>query len=134
MTNMNPDNPQDPNIQDPTLPYTLAEGVQPGAAQPASVVPYSEPDNNSVDAMLLEHARNAGIPVIENPHHELDPAAVRAVPEETGVIGVGYTDGFLVVAWPRIPRPQDIDHVASKAGMPIRIAVATEGAFEALWQ
>ncbi len=92
------------------------------------------PEASSVDAMLFEQARNAGLPVIDNPHHELDPAAVRAIPEETGVIGIGYADGFLVVAWPRMPRPQDIDLVQSQAGMPIRVAVATETAFQSLWQ
>lgn len=129
MTNMYPDNQDpsfNPNVQDPSLPYGISDGVHPGAQPPT--------ETNSADALLLEHAKNSGIPVIDNPHHELDPAAVRAIPEDVGVIGVGYHDGFLVVAWPRIPRPQDIDHVQSKAGMPIRVAVATESAFQSLWQ
>lgn len=107
---------------------------------PESFVPMNEPVNTqsepatlSVDAMLLEQAKNAGIPVLENPHYELDPAAVRAIPEDLGVIGVAYHEGFLVVAWPSIPKPTDIDDVQSKAGMPIKIAVATDEAFKALW-
>jgi hypothetical protein len=75
-----------------------------------------------------------GIPVIENTHHELDPEAVRAIPEDLFVLGIGYHEGYLIVAWPRMPKPTEIDHVQSKAGMPIRVAVATESAFQSLWQ
>jgi type II secretory ATPase GspE/PulE/Tfp pilus assembly ATPase PilB-like protein len=140
-----PPEDHDPNIQDPRLGYRIDSGalpVQPdqptppvqsgtSSMSPARVAPQ---EVSSADALLLEQARNVGIPVIENPHHELDPGAVRAIPEETGVLGVGYHDGFLVVAWPRIPRPVEIDEVQSLAGMPIRVAVATETAFQSLWQ
>ncbi len=88
----------------------------------------------SSDALLLEHAKQVGIPVIDNPYHELDPSAVRALPVDSGVIGVGYHEGFLIVAWSHIPRPHDIDQVQSTAGMPIRVAVATEAAFQSLWK
>ena len=140
-----PPEDHDPNIQDPRLGYRIDSGALPvppdqpaqpvqsrtSSMSPARVAPQ---EVSSADALLLEQARNVGIPVIENPHHELDPGAVRAIPEETGVLGVGYHDGFLIVAWPRIPRPVEIDEVQSLAGMPIRVAVATESAFQSLWQ
>ena len=31
------------------------------------------------DTILYEQARNAGIPILDNPNHELDPSAVRAI-------------------------------------------------------
>ena len=95
---------------------------------------YPTQAQSSPDAILIEQARAAGIPVLDNPNHELDPSAVRALEPGLEVIGVGYHDGFLVVAWPRVPRPHEIDDVQSKAGMPIRIAVATENAFRALYE
>ena len=91
-------------------------------------------ENTSPDYILFEQARNAGIPVLDDPNHELDPSAVRAIVAGQEVIGIGFHDGFLIVAWPRVPRPNEIDTVQSKAGMPIRIAVATEDVFRALYE
>lgn len=95
---------------------------------------YPNEAQSSPDAILFEQARTAGIPVLDNPNHELDPSAVRAIEQGQEVIGIGFHDGFLIVAWPRVPRPHEIDEVQSKAGMPIRIAVATEQAFRALYE
>ena len=86
------------------------------------------------DTILYEQVRNAGIPILDNPNHELDPSAVRAIEPGQEVIGIGYHDGFLIVAWPRVPRPYEIDDIQSKAGMPIRIAVATAEVFQALYE
>lgn len=153
MTVQPPEN-NDPNIQDPNYGYSPTDGVNQHETQyvhsPLQGEPHANhealghdltndpmsapPDFSSADAILLEHAKASGIPVIENPHHELDPAAVRAIPEDLGVLGIGYHEGYLIVAWPRMPKPTEIDHVQSKAGMPIRVAVATESAFQSLWQ
>ncbi|MFN8015644.1 MAG: PilT/PilU family type 4a pilus ATPase [Acidimicrobiia bacterium] len=151
---MNPPENHDPNIQNPQYGYSVNDGVTNDQSNyvhsPLQGAPHTgaqelahdlhndpmqaPPEFSSADAILLEHAKASGIPVIENPHHELDPAAVRAIPEDTGVIGIGYHEGFLIIAWPKIPTPNEIDHVQSKAGMPIRVAVATETAFQSLWQ
>lgn len=157
MTYSNPDSNnfgQMPNPQQPLPQAPPSYAAQPTPQQPvqpqdfhAQALPemdfYPEDGNDntyptqaqsSPDAILIELARVAGIPVLDNPNHELDPSAVRALEPGLEVIGVGYHDGFLVVAWPRVPRPHEIDDIQSKAGMPIRIAVATENAFRALYE
>ena len=147
MTYSNPDNINFGHVPEPG--QAVPQQPQSFAAQPwhdnslpeADFFPedgntnsYPTSPQNSPDAILIEQARVTGIPVLDNPNHELDPSAVRALESGLEVIGIGYHDGFLIVAWPRVPRPHEIDEVQSKAGMPIRIAVATETTFRALYE
>ena len=84
--------------------------------------------------MLLQQAQIAGIPVIQDHNFKLDPSAVRAVPEELGVIGTGYHEGYIVIAFQNLPKPLNIEEVKSQVGMPIKVAVAPETIFQSLWE
>ncbi len=57
----------------------------------------------------------------------LDPLAVRLVPEGAGAVGMGFADGYLHVAWPRVPAPADIAQVAALVGVPVKpVALSAE--------
>ena len=84
------------------------------------------------DALVIEAAQAAGLPVIPHADVNLEPAAVRAVPDDAAGIGVAFRQGFLVVAFSSVPSPTTVDEVQHQVGMPIRIAVAPPHVFEEL--
>jgi twitching motility protein PilT len=75
------------------------------------------------DPALVDAAHAAGIPVISR-LDLIDPAAIRIVPLELGVVGIRWHDGFLIVAWPAIPTPAEVARVQQRVGCPIVPSVA----------
>ena len=62
----------------------------------------------------------------------LDPLAARLVPEGMGATGMGFSEGYLHVAWPRVPTPADIAALASTVGLPVKPVALSETEYETL--
>lgn len=84
------------------------------------------------DAVVIQAARDAGIPVINDPDFHADPAVARLVPADTGIIPLGFSDGYLDVGFSAIPTPTEFERVSGLVGVPIRIVLCTRAAYHAL--
>jgi len=61
---------------------------------------------------------------------DLDPLAARLVPEGLGVVGMGFSEGYLHVAWHTgAPSPGEIAKVSSLVGMPVKPVVLDAAEF-----
>jgi twitching motility protein PilT len=94
---------------------------------PAPVV-----DGPAPTDLVLDAARAAGLPVIEHGDIHLEPAAVRAVPEGVAGVGIAFHQGFVVVAFPNVPSPAEVDEVQHAVGAPIMVAVAARHVLDQL--
>jgi len=63
---------------------------------------------------------------------EIDPLALKLVPPGMGAIGLSFSDGYLLVAWPKAPAPGDVAKVSAAAGVPVKPLALTQASFDAL--
>lgn len=79
-----------------------------------------------ISDLLAEIADPAPVP--------LDPLAARLVPEGAGATGMGFADGYLHVAWPKVPAPAEIAALAAAVGLPVKPVALTATEYEGLCQ
>lgn len=85
----------------------------------------------------LDAARAAGFCILTDPDLPVDESALRLLPEDVELLGVealaiGVSGGVLRVVVPKIPSPAEYASLASQAGMPVAVEIATPQVWQSL--